>query len=79
MKYDRQRMMLKAQWGKRLPLKVPRDSTHKDILQKGLTKWKVHNRQAIEEHEEYMLLYEDGNEAVFMPGQIRKFFMLSKY
>lgn len=36
-KFNRQRMTLKAQWGKRLPLKVHTDSTHENILEKGLT------------------------------------------
>ena len=28
---------------------------------------------------EYMLLYEDGNQALFMPGGTKHFFNLSKY
>lgn len=79
MKFDRKCMMLKPRWGKRLPLKIRRDATHGEILQCGLSTGKVFNKTLIEEEENYLLLYEDGNEALFLPGQTQNFFVLSKY
>lgn len=35
MNFDHRSMMLKPLWGKRLPLKIRRDSTHKEILENG--------------------------------------------
>ena len=32
-----------------------------------------------EDGENYMLSYDNGNEAMFMPGQTQDFFVLSKY
>ena len=71
--------MLKPLCGKRLPLKIRKDATHKEILGSGLNKWEVFNKAMIEDDENYMLLYDDGSEALFMPGQTQDFFVLSKY
>ena len=71
--------MLKPFWGKRLPLKTRKDATHKEILEGGFSKWKIFNKAMIEDDENYMLLYEDGSEALFMPDQTQDFFVLSKY
>ena len=51
--------MLKPLWGKRLPLKIRKDATHKEILEGGLSKWKIFNKAMIEDDENYML-YDDG-------------------
>jgi len=71
--------MMKPLWGKRLPLKTRKDATHKEILEGGLSKWKIFNKAMIEDDENYMLLYDDGSEALFIPGQTQDFFVLSKY
>ena len=70
--------MLKPLWGKQLPLKIRKDATHKELLESGLSKWKIFNKAMIEDDENYML-YDDGSEALFMPGQTQDFFVLSKY
>ena len=64
MQLDRSSMLLKPIWGKRLPLKIKRDATHKEILENGLEKWRMFNRTMIAENDNYMLLYEDGREAL---------------
>lgn len=79
MQFDRKSMALKPKWGKRLPLKTKRNASYKDILENGLAKWKVFNKAMIEENENYMLLYDDGSEAIFLPGQGKQFFVLSRY
>ena len=42
-------------------------------------KWNAYNFKLMHEDKTYMLLYEDGNQALFMPGQTKDFFELSKY
>ena len=73
MNFDRRSMILKPLWGKRLPLKIRKDATHKEILEGGLSKWKMLNKAMIEDAENYMLLY------LFVQGQTQDFFVLSKY
>lgn len=79
MQFDRKSMALKPKWGKRLPLKTKRNASYKDILENGLAKWKVFNKTMIEENENYMLLYDDGSKAIFLPGQGKQFVILSRY
>ena len=79
MQLEKNTMILKLKWGKKLPLKIKKSSTRKDILENGLAKWKIFNKTMIEENENYMLLYEDGSEAVFLPGGAKEFFVLSRY
>eukprot|EP00112_Aurelia_sp_Birch-Aquarium-sp1_P017544 Seg408.3 transcript_id=Seg408.3/GoldUCD/mRNA.D3Y31 product="hypothetical protein" protein_id=Seg408.3/GoldUCD/D3Y31 len=54
-------------WGKRLPITVAKSATYDDILQRSVAKWS------------YVLLYEDGSYALFMPGGYKDFFDLEKY
>ena len=65
--------MLKPLWGKPLPLKTRKDATHKEILEGGLSKWKIFNKAMIEDDKNYMLFYDDGSEALFMPDQTLDF------
>ena len=50
-----------------------------EILETGLTKWKIFHKDFICEGMEYKLLFEDGTEARFLPGQTKEFFTLSRY
>ena len=69
---------IKTVWGKRLPISVCRNATYAHILQKGVEKWKMFDRNFNSE-EKYVLLYEDGSCAQFMPGSFKYFFELEKY
>ena len=44
-----------------------------------LKPWKTFNKAAMIEDDENYMLYDSGNEALFMPGQTQDFFVLSKY
>ena len=69
--------MLKPLWGKRLPLKTRKNATHKEILEGGLSKWKIFNKAMIEDDENYMLLYDDGSEALFIIARSNTRFLCS--
>ena len=78
--FDPDQNVLKPQWGKNLPLLVDRNSTYSAINEKALAKRKAHDRHfsKISENENYQLLYPDGSEARFLPGQ-GKHFLTSKH
>ena len=79
--FDPDQNVLKPQWGKNLPLLVDRNSTYSAINEKALAKRKAHDRHfsKISENENYQLLYPDGSEARFLPGQGKTFFDLQAY
>ena len=56
MTFDAKAMILKAKWGKRLPIKTKTNATYKELLRQALEKWKLFNKQMIEEDEGYLLL-----------------------
>lgn len=58
---------LKTVRGKRLPIAVPANATYTVILERAVAKWKAFDRR-FETTKEYVLLYEDGTHALFMPG-----------
>ena len=69
---------LKKVWGKRLPIKIQKCSTYSSILETGRLKWSAYYSNLMQD-KEYVLLCEDGNQALFMPGGHKEFFDLSKY
>ena len=79
MLFDEKVMGLKAKWGKKLPIKITPSASYIEILEMGLAKWKAFHKDYIREGLEYKLLFEDGTEARFLPGQSKEFFTLSRY
>jgi hypothetical protein len=69
---------IKTVWGKRLPISVFRKGTYAQILQKGVEKWTAFDRN-FNGAENYVLLYQDGSCAQFMPGTFKNFFDLENY
>ena len=69
---------LKNVWGKRLPITVPKSASCSFILEKALNKWKAFDRN-FDDKIEYLLVYDDGGSAQFMPGGFKDFFKLSTY
>ncbi len=69
---------LKTVWGKRLPITVAKSATYNDVLLRSVAKWSALYRN-FDASIEYVLLYEDGNYALFMPGGYKDFFDLEKY
>jgi len=70
---------LKAKWGKKLPIKITPSPSYIEFLEMGLAKWKAFHKDYVLEGLEYKLLFEDGTEARFLPGQSKEFFTLSRY
>ena len=79
MLFDEKVMGLKAKWGKKLPIKITPSANYIEILEMGLAKWKAFHKDYVREGLEYKLLFEDGTEARFLPGQNKEFFTLSRY
>ena len=50
---------LKTMRGKRLPIRVPKSSTCKQVLSEGVEKWKKFDR-CLDASKSYSLVYEDG-------------------
>ena len=69
---------LKTIWGKRLPITINRNAAHYQIVDKAVEKWAAFDR-GFESLKEYVLLYEDGSSALFLPGVKKEFFELQKY
>jgi len=79
MYFDENDEKMKEKRGKKLPIKVKKDSNYKTLLESAQTKWKDYHRNLYEEGAEYTLLLEDGQEACFLPGSKKEFFCLEKY
>ncbi|CAB4003148.1 Hypothetical predicted protein [Paramuricea clavata] len=69
---------IKTVWGKRLPISISRKGTYAQILQKGVEKWTAFDRN-FNGTEHYVLLYQDGSCAQFIPGTFKNFFDLENY
>ena len=72
-------MTLKPKRGKKVALTVSNVAPYADILQKAVDKWKAFHSDCYDEEEDYVLLLEDGKEALFLPGPYKEFFTLKKY
>ena len=70
---------LKKKHAKRLALRANKKDPPATLLQKALTKWKAYKSDCYCEDEEYILLLEDFQEAVFLPGTHKEFFTLERY
>lgn len=69
---------LKVVWGKRLPVKTRKCSTHAEILASSIEKWKKFDKN-FDAGRQYQLLYPDTSHALFMPGGCKDFFELKAY
>lgn len=59
---------MKTVRGKRLPINVPKSATCANIRDRAIVKWSAFDRK-FDGERSYVLLYEDGTEALFMPGE----------
>ena len=71
-------MKLKPARWKRIALRVSNKAPYTVISSKAIEKWKAYQSQFYIEEEEYMLVFEDGKEAQFLPGTV-EFFNLLRY
>ena len=74
--WDPNEEMLREKRGKRLALRVQRNSNYRTILDAALARWKNLQSNLYEDEKEYTILLEDLQEAVFMPGSAKEFFYL---
>jgi hypothetical protein len=65
--------------GKMLALLVNKNANYKILLEKATVKWQDFHANLYEEGAEYVLLLEDGQEALFLPGSCKEFFTLNRY
>jgi len=76
MEWSEEESNLKPKRGKRL---VSRDAPYKVLIEKAVEKWKSYNSNLYEEREDYALLVDNGQEALFLPGPGKEFFLLCHY
>ena len=76
MEWSEEESNLKPKRGKRL---VSRDAPYKVLIEKAVKKWKSYNSNLYEEGEDYVLLVDNGQEALFLPGPRKEFFSLWHY
>ena len=69
---------LKQKRGKRIIVRVPRDIKYRLLLDKAEEKWKAYNPEVYDENGEYVLIYESGTIAMFLPGT-SELFTLKRY
>lgn len=79
MEWSEEESNLKPKRGKRLALKVSRDAPYKVLPEKAVEKWKSYNSNLYEEGEDYVLLLDHGQQALFLPGPGKEFFSLHRY
>ena len=72
-------MELKPKRGKKIALTVSNIAPYARILEKAVDKWKAFHSDCYDDEEDYVLLLDDGKEALFLPGPYREFFTLKKY
>lgn len=69
---------LKPRRGKRLALRINEEESADSIREKAVDKWKNYNSDCYKEEDEYMLVFEDGKPAKFLPGTT-ELFNLKRY
>ena len=62
-----------------MALRVSKTDPYVTLREKAVEKWKAYCSNLYHEKQEYVLLLEDGKEAVFLPGSCKEFFSLQRY
>ena len=78
LEWNEREMKLKPVRRKRIALRVSNKASYTTISSKAIEKWKAYQSQHYIEEEEYMLVFEDGKQAQFLPGTV-EFFNLPRY
>ena len=60
--------VLKPKRGKKVALRISNSAKSSLVRQKAEEKWKAYYRNLYEENQAYLLLYEDGQQVLFLPG-----------
>lgn len=64
---EKERKLVAAR-SKRVALRILNKAPYADVRSKGIEKWKAYHSNKFDEDEEYSLVYQDGQEAIFLPG-----------
>lgn len=70
---------LRRKHGKRLALRVNTLDPPAALLEKAINKWKAYHSNLYNEDEDYVLLLEDFQEAVYIPGSQNELFTIGRY
>ena len=70
---------LKSKRGRRIALRVTPSESYSSILIKAVTKWQEFHQDLYKEDEHYILVYESGQEAFYLPGSALEQFSLQRY
>ena len=79
MEWCEKEQKLKGRRGKKIPIRVAINSTYTILRREAGHKWKNFHSDLYDESQQYHLLYEDGQQAVFIPGSDKEPFKLSRY
>jgi hypothetical protein len=79
MEWCEKEQKLKGRRGKKIPIRVAINSTYTILRREAEHKWKNFHSDLYDDDQQYHLLYEDGQQAVFIPGSDKEPFTLSRY
>lgn len=78
LEWNEKQNALKPKRGKKVALRVLTSAKSSLVRQKAEEKWKAYYRNLYEESQTYLLLYEDGQQVLFLPGT-SELFSLKRY
>lgn len=79
MQWCSQEHCFKVKRGKKIVLRVEPEVTYISLLIEAESKWKDFHKNLYNQNQSYLLLYEDGAKAEYMPGSESDLFTLKKY
>ena len=78
LEWNEKENVLKPKRGKKVALRISNSAKSSLVRQKAEEKWKAYYRNLYEENQTYLLLYEDGQQVLFLPGT-SELFTLKRY
>ena len=78
LKWNEKQNVLKPKRGKKVALRISNSAKTSLVRQKAEEKWKAYYRNLYEENQTYLLLYEDGQQVLFLLGT-SELFTLKQY
>lgn len=78
LEWNEKQNALKPKRGKKVALRISTSAKSSLVRQKAEEKWKAYYRNLYEESQTYLLLYEDGQQVLFLPGT-SELFSLKRY
>lgn len=78
LEWNEKENILKPKRGKKVALRISNSAKSSLLLQKAEEKWRAYYRNLYDENQTYVLLYEDGQQVLFLPGT-SEVFTLKRY